>query len=201
MTIIDFIIEQLITWWQFTVVGVLIIIGYVANLFGVDQDKPIVNLKYDEMPSMIPIKIPTAGKGFWGAIWMWLTGVRTWEIGKDWHFSVNGEDYVIPKGFIFDGASVPKFLASWLSPVGVLLVGGLVHDYVYKYTVLLKYGKKSTSEKMNQKQADELFRDINIEQNGFHFLNYLAYWALRIAGFVAWNGHRKRNCDWKDSIK
>jgi hypothetical protein len=24
-------------------------------------------------------------------------------------------------------------------------------------------------------------------------LNYLAYWALRIGGFVAWNGHRKRN--------
>jgi hypothetical protein len=54
---------------------------------------------------------------------------------------------------------------------------------------------------MNQKQADELFCNINIEQNGFHFLNKLAYWALRIGGFVAWNGHRKRNCDWKESVK
>lgn len=197
----DFIIEQLITWWQFTVVGVLIIIGWVINLMGVDQDEPIVNLKYDEMPHMIPIRIPTAGKGFWGAIWLWLIGVRTWEIAKDWHFSVNGEDYVVPKGFVFDGASVPKFLASWLSPVGVLLIGGLVHDYIYKYRVLVKYGKKQTTDVMNQKQADQLFRDINIEQNGFHFLNNLAYWALRIGGFVAWNGHRKRNCDWKESIK
>lgn len=197
----DFIIEQLITWWQFTVVGVLIIIGWVINLMGVDQDEPIVNLKYDEMPHMIPIRIPTAGKGFWGAIWLWLIGVRTWEIAKDWHFSVNGEDYVVPKGFVFDGASVPKFLASWLSPVGVLLIGGLVHDYIYKYRVLVKYGKKQTTDVMDQKQADQLFRDINIEQNGFHFLNNLAYWALRIGGFVAWNGHRKRNCDWKESIK
>jgi hypothetical protein len=81
-----------------------------------------------------------------------------------------------------------------------LLIGGLVHDYVYKYTVLLKKDKKSASEVMNQKQADELFCNINIEQNGFHFLNKLAYWALRIGGFVAWNGHRKRNCDWKESI-
>jgi len=200
MNIVDFIIEQLMTWWQFTVVGVLIIVGYIINLFGVDQDKPIVNLKYDEMPSMIPIRIPTAGKGFWGAIWLWLLGTRTWEIGKDWNFSVNGENYVVPKGFVFDGASVPKFLASWLSPVGVLLIGGLVHDYIYKYKVLVKYGKKQTSDVMNQKQADELFRDINIEQNGFHFLNNLAYWALRLGGFVAWNGHRKRNCDWKESV-
>jgi len=197
----DFIIEQLITWWQFTVVGVLIIVGWIINLMGVDQDEPIVNLKYDEMPSMIPIKIPTAGKGFWSAIWMWLMTVRTWEISEDWHFSIHGKDFVIPKGFVFDGASVPKFLASWLSPVGVLLIGGLVHDYIYKYTVLLRKDKQSVTSVMNQKQADVIFRDINIEQNGFHFLNYLAYWALRIGGFVAWNGHRKRNCDWNESVK
>ena len=190
----DFIIEQLITWWQFTVFGILVIAGYIANLFGVDQDEPLVGLKFKEMPHMKPITIPTAGKGFWGAIWLWLMGTRTWEIAKDWQFSVNGEDYVVPKGFVFDGASVPKFLASWLSPTGVLLIGGLVHDYAYKYTVLLKKGKKETSEPMTQKQADQLFRDINIEQNGFHLLNNLAYWALRIGGFVAWNGHRKRNC-------
>ena len=95
---------------------------------------------------------------------------------------------------MFDGASVPKFLASWLSPTGVLLVGGLVHDYVYKYTVLLKKGKKETTSPMTQQEADALFRDIGIEQNGFHFLNKLAYWSLRIGGFVAWNGHRDRNC-------
>jgi hypothetical protein len=46
---------------------------------------------------------------------------------------------------------------------------------------------------MNQKQADQLFRDINIEQNGIHVLNWAAYLALRAGGFVAWNGHRKVN--------
>lgn len=187
-------IDLLVTQWQFTVVGILIIIGAVVNLFGVDCKKERVGFKYDEMPNMKPIKIETAGKGFWGAIWLWLMGVRTWEITKDWNFEVNGKKYVIPKGFVFDGASVPKFLATWLSPTGVLLIGGLVHDYAYKYTVFLKKGKKETSSVMTQKKADELFRDINIEQNGFHLLNYLAYWALRLGGFVAWNGHRKRNC-------
>jgi hypothetical protein len=44
----------------------------------------------------------------------------------------------------------------------------------------------------NQKYMDGLFRDICIEVNGFYALNYLAYWALRLAGFVAWNGHKKR---------
>ena len=40
----DFIIEQLVTWWQFTVVGVLIIVGFIANLFGVDQDEDLIDL-------------------------------------------------------------------------------------------------------------------------------------------------------------
>jgi hypothetical protein len=72
------------------------------------------------------------------------------------------------------------------------LMGGLVHDYAYKYATLLKKDG-TTMGTIDQKKADEIFRDINIEQNGFHFLNNLAYWALRIGGFVAWNGHRKVN--------
>lgn len=189
----EIIIEQLITWWQFTLVGILVLVGFIVNSFGVDCDKPRVNFKHKEMPVMQPITIPTAGKGFWGAVWMWLMGVRKWEIAQDYHFRIHGQSYIIPKGFVFDGASVPKFLATWLSPVGVLLIGGLVHDYAYKYeTLQTKAGK--TIGKLSQKEADIIFRDINIEQNGFHLLNYLAYWALRLGGFVAWNGHRKRNC-------
>ena len=187
----DFIIEQLVTWWQFTLVGVLILIGIIANLFGVDQDEDIVGFSYKEMPHMKPIAIPTAGKGFWGAVWLWLMGTRQWEVAKDFHYTLNGEDMVIPKGFQFDGASIPKFLHTWLSPTGVLLMGGLIHDYGYKYQTLLKKGKKTTIGIKDQKWMDQTFRDINIEQNGFHLLNYLAYWALRIGGFVAWNGHRK----------
>ena len=183
-----------IKFWMFTTVGILIIVGFIINMFGVDNDKELIGFTYKEMPHMKPVIIPTAGKGFWGAIKMWILGGRTWEIAKDWQYTLGGVNYVIPKGFVFDGASVPKFLASWLSPVGVLLVGGLVHDYAYKYTVLLKKGGKTTSDSMTQKEADVIFRDINIEQNGFQFLNYLAYWALRIGGFAAWNGHRKRNC-------
>ena len=190
----SFIIDQLITWWQFTVVGVLIIIGFIINLFGVDNDKELIGFKYNVMPKLRPIPIPTAGKGFWGAIWMWLLGTRHWEVADDWAFEINGEGFIIPQGFQFDGASIPKFLHTWLSPTGVLLMGGLVHDYAYKYETLLRSGQRETMGVIDQKRADEIFRDINIEQNGFHFLNNLAYWALRIGGFAAWNGHRKRNC-------
>ena len=48
-----------------------------------------------------------------------------------------------------------------------------------------------TTVPVNQKRADQIFRDINIEINGFFLMNYLAYWSLRLGGFMAWNKHRK----------
>ena len=193
INIIDIVIDLATRFWQFTVLGILIIIGFAINLSDKLLKGKKVDFSYDELPHMQPIRIKTKEKGFWGAIWLWILTVRTWTITKDFHYKIRGVEYVIPKGFTFDGASVPKFLASFLSPVGVLLIGGLIHDYAYKYAALKPKNDKDALLIVNQHEADKIFRDINIEVNGFHFLNYLAYWALRIGGFVAWNGHRKRN--------
>ena len=186
--------ELLITlamkFWQWSILIALIIIGFVVNMFDEKIDSRI-NFKYSQFPTMRPIPIKTKGKGFFKMILMWLLGVRHWEIVNDFDYELNGEKFVIPAGFKFDGASIPKFLHTFLSPVGVLLIGGLVHDYAYKYETLLKKNKKDTMGVITQKKADEIFRDINIEINGFYLMNYLAYWSLRLGGFMAWNKHRK----------
>ena len=36
---IDMIIDLAMTWWQFTVVAILIVIGFIINMFGVDNKK------------------------------------------------------------------------------------------------------------------------------------------------------------------
>ena len=187
----EFLLDLAVTFWQWTIVITLILIGFVASIFD-GQGENRVGFMYKEMPHMKPIPIETKDKGFWKAIWMWLLGVRQWQICDDFHFTLGVDEYVIPKGFQFDGASVPKFLAMWLSPTGVLLMGGLVHDYGYKYATLTKKDGTDIGKK-DQKWMDKLFRDICIEVNGFKLLNYLAYWALRLGGFVAWNGHRKND--------
>ena len=191
----DTFIGYALQFWQFTLVIVLIIIGAIWKFL----DKEVeINLTFssDGMPNMKPIPIPTKGKGFWGGIRVWLFVTRKWEIVKDFHYKVDGEDLVIPKGFIFDGASVPKFMHAWLSPMGILLVGGLIHDYGYKYQTLLCKGKKESIGVKTQKQMDIIFRDINIIQNGFRLINYLAYYGLKLGGFAAWNKHRKVAADW-----
>ena len=177
--------------WQWSLLIVLVIVGFIINLL--DKKKSNLKFSYDELPHLQPVKISTKGKGFWKGIIMWLTSTRNWVITKDWKYKIDGNEYVIPKGFQFDGASIPKFLRTFFSPVGVLLIGGLVHDYMYKYSALKSVQAKGALLLVDQKKADQIFRDINIEVNGFYFMNYLAYWSLRIGGFVAWNGHRKRN--------
>ena len=70
-------------------------------------------------------------------------------------------------------------------------MGGLIHDYAYKYETLLRENKRDTLGVISQKRADEIFRDINIGVNGFYLMNYLAYYSLRLGGFLAWNKHRR----------
>jgi len=177
--------------WQWSLLILFVIIGFIINLL--DKKKSNLSFSYKELPHLQPVRIPTKGKGFWKGIVMWLLSTRNWVLTKDWEYKMNDITYVIPAGFQFDGASIPKFLRTFFSPVGVLLIGGLVHDYMYKYTACKPVSNKSALLVVDQKRADQIFRDINIEVNGFYFMNYLAYWSLRLGGFVAWNGHRKRN--------
>ena len=187
----EFIIALAMKFWQWSVLIALVIIGWIINQFDKKVDSR-VNFKYhSQFPVMRPVPIKTKGKGFFKMIIMWLLGTRHWVIAEDFEYELKGKKYVIPAGFGFDGASIPKFLHTFLSPVGVLLMGGLIHDYAYKYETLLEADKKGTMGVITQKRADEIFRDINIKINGFFLMNYLAYYALRIGGFMAWNKHRK----------
>ena len=188
----ELLIALAMKFWQWSLLILIVIIGFLVNLLDKNR-KPKLKFNYKGMPHIKPLPIKTKGKGFWKAIVMWLLSTRNWELTQDWKYNIDGTEYVIPKGFTFDGASIPKFLRTFFSPVGVLLIGGLVHDYMYKYTHCKPVSAKEALLVVDQKRADQIFRDINIVVNGFYTMNYLAYWSLRIGGFVAWNGHRKRD--------
>lgn len=186
----EILVSLAMKFWMWTVLILVVITGLIINLFDKKKINEI-NFKYKEYPLMKPLRIATKGKGFFRMILMWLLGGRHWEIAEDFNYEINGDKFVIPAGFRFDGASIPKFLHTFLSPVGVLLMGGLVHDYAYKYETLLKTNKAETMGVITQKKADQIFRDINIEINGFYLMNQLAYYSLRLGGFLAWRKHRK----------
>ena len=169
----ELLVSLAMKFWMWTILIIVVILGSLINLL--DKKKPrCYTFTSNKMPVLRPIPIKTKGKGFWKGILLWLLGVRHWELAEDFNYTLNDKDYVIPAGFKFDGASIPKFLHPFFSPVGVLLMGGLVHDYAYKYQTLLMKNKKETLGVISQKRADEIFRDININVNGFYLMNYLA---------------------------
>lgn len=110
---------------------------------------------------------------------------------EDFAFHVDGVKFVIPAGFIFDGASTPRFFAFFLRlPREVMLTAALIHDYLYRACER----ENGTDEKClmgvkvdvedQQKWADEVFRIalVHYTDGVSKFRAKLAYWGLRIGG-------------------
>ncbi len=55
-----------------------------------------------------------------------------WKTSVDFNFTVNEREYTIPKGFISNLASTPRFIWMFLPPAtGRYRVPSLIHDYMY----------------------------------------------------------------------
>ena len=152
--------------------------------------------KLGAMPVLQPVRIPTKDMGWFKSMGRWLFGTRKWMFAEDWYYELEDDILVhIPQGFIIDGASIPKIFWSLLSPTGILLIPGCIHDFAYQYGFLwmrevngqlIKFGAKK-----KRKYWDRMFRDIAIRTNGFKVINRSAYYALRAGGWHTWRKYRK----------
>ncbi|MBE9487239.1 MAG: DUF1353 domain-containing protein [Chloroflexi bacterium] len=149
------------------------------------------------MPKLSPLPIRTRGKGFFGRLWTWVTEVRAWEVVEDWEYELPNESkIIIPKSFIFDGASIPRPLWGILSPTGLLLIPGLIHDFGYRFDYLWALDSEGCvykdHENAGQEYWDKLFYDVGEKVNGMKVINVLAWVALALMGRLAWKSNRKR---------
>ena len=189
----------------FEIIGLVVVVVlaiYLALYFYYDKIKEEA-LKVGSqitMPVLRPIPIPTKTQStLWVKIAVGIFEVRRWELRENWHYTLkNGDEIVIPKGFDFDGASIPRVFWAFLSPTGLLLIPGLVHDYGYKYNQLWKLDPAKgviayPNEKADKPYWDNLFREIGKEVNNFSFINFVAWLAVTLGGSRAWNEHRAAN--------
>lgn len=145
----------------------------------------------EQMPILRPIPVTKRGER------------RRYELMKDWTCKVLGRGFtfIIPRGFIFDGASIPRLFWNMLSPSGYLFIAGLLHDFLYKYQFAYIYSmvqsldgceRRLIKQWFDQKQSDQKFEELADKICvGAHFFTKVAYISLRGFGFVAWNNHRK----------
>ncbi len=138
---------------------------------------------------------------------------RRFSLFEDWTIELGDIDYCdelngvveIPardsnkKSIIFDGASIPMpWLVSLLTvgilrPLGVMLVGSIVHDYAYQFGSLhISKGDKDFKDvQISRHRADRLFRDIVGTVNQLPFVGYIAWFFVRIGwAWVKYDGKR-----------
>jgi hypothetical protein len=149
------------------------------------------------MPKLRPLPIPTKHQNPLMRILVWLYAVRKWEVIENWIWEMDKmekEYIVIPKGFIFDGPSIPRIFWFILSPVGLLLIPGLVHDFGYRYNFIWVIRDKKLVKDVGDADKsywDLKFLQVGIRVNGFSLVDTLAWLALVVGGHCAYRGHRK----------
>ena len=103
----------------------------------------------------------------------------------------------IPRGFIFDGASIPKAISFLYSPTGVLFYGALPHDYGYKYNGLHLVEDLDSHiinfHKFSKTKLDKIFKELCIQESGMKFSSIVATFALSCFGFLSWKSHRSKD--------
>lgn len=85
----------------------------------------------------------------------------------------------IPKGFISDGASVPRLLWAIFPPFHRYTESAIIHDFLYK------------TQFIDRKDCDKIFLDCMLEDGVNKIVAYLFYYNVRLFGELAWNKYKK----------
>lgn len=106
----------------------------------------------------------------------------------DYIYDVNGYQIKVFKGFITDGASIPKVLQCIYNPYGKWIKGAIIHDYLYS-----KYNDTG----INRKLADKIFKNIMKETGVNNSTINKFYKAVRLFGEMSWQ-NKIKNEGYKD---
>ena len=132
------------------------------------------------MPVLQPIGICTRNRSLPAGVVVWLHDGREREVAEHREYTVPKNDtrIVIPRGFRFNGASIPRPLGAILSPTGWLPIPGLIHDYAYRYGQLRKVKDKQEASLYGEGEGrafgDRLLWQTGREANGMSFIDCAA---------------------------
>jgi len=143
------------------------------------------------LPILQPLPIPTRGLPWYQAYFNWLFYRRDYRLAEDWIYRLpTGELICIRADFVFDGASIPRFAWLFLTPIGILLIPGLLHDYAYKFMLLRAPDGTVAIAFPTRRSADRMFLEVCHITNGLLLLDLLCTLIVRLFGGIAWRQHR-----------
>ena len=137
-----------------------------------EREKQVTSLK---QPNIIPVK----------------ESGELYELAETFKIDIRRfggkKNLTIPKGFRYDGASVPRWLWSitGLSRDGIHRVAALVHDFLYENRGFQENEKHEYW--LSRKEVDDVFREMLIELGVADHRVFIAYWGARAFGRLYWN--------------
>lgn len=179
----------------FLLLTAYVILWFIKYSHAKNLDSMQSGISETNMPILKPLPILTANQDdTLDKLIVMIFSIRKWQLQKAFVFEHRGRHFVIPAGFEFDGASIPKILWAIVSPVGLFLIPGLIHDFGYRYNGIFVLNEQSEpvwdTSISNQEEWDDLFQDIGDDVNQFPLLNAIANFALWLGGFAAWTNWR-----------
>lgn len=144
-------------------------------------------------PVMRTIITNTKDRKWYKQIYKMLHRKVTYVIVEDYYCYIPflGVTLFIPKGFIFDGASIPKWLWPLIAPIDVLCIAAVFHDFAYRYQTYLTDTHELYLPNLDKGVYDSIFKNLSIYTNGLLCTSWMAYIAVLIFGRVFWNQNRK----------
>lgn len=103
---------------------------------------------------------------------------KCWKLLKPVHVIWEDFDFTVPKGFLFDGGSLPRAFWWFIAPAGKGNLAFLSHDFVYREAE--KTPVDSNGVGMSREQADEMMYDLLVYSG-------LSKWKA----WTAWRGTRR----------
>ena len=119
-------------------------------------------LELYQMPKMVPLPFRNGESH------------RHWMLLEDWIYKEwGGVTIIIEKGFVFNGASIPKIFSNIFASTGILFLAALVHDHLYQHRWIwiieesiterfIRSGAKCGKKKLwcDKSKSDDIFGEI-----------------------------------------
>ncbi len=109
-----------------------------------------------------------------------MPDANRYMLNNDYTFALKGKAYVVPAGFVFDGASIP--FVGWLPTFTPfhpkVMVAALIHDWFHKY------------HKVPRALADKFFKTCLVDNGASNIKAQTMYAALRCSKRIVNRSYR-----------
>jgi len=114
------------------------------------------------------------------------SGVRIFRLISHFRYISSYGIITVPRGFLTDGASIPKVFHSIMGPFGDYFEAAVIHDFLYS----------SLAEGYTRKEADTIFLEAMFNAGVPWYRRNLIYSAVRLGGRRSWKAKPR-----KESLK